>query len=352
MSEATNTQELETQEAPQTAEDKFFGVKTTHTKRKAEQGSESSEYEFEVVDDRPPEDRRPSKAASSDGDDDEELGQYSDKVQKRLNKLKFDYHEERRQREAAERMREEAVKIAQQYANKAQEQESLITRGEAALVEQIRERAQLNLEKAKDGYRRAYEEGDTDGVVNTQEQMVKAQAELAEIERYRGNIQTQNQNAQAYQQQAYQQEVARRVAQNVAAQQQQQPQVQVTPEAEEWASRNTWFMAEGHEDMTALAYGAHTQAVRSGIDVRSQEYFDYIDGKVRAAFPDYDWIESSDTDGRSASVTTSKPSTVVAPSARNNGAKPRKIRLTATQVALAKRLGLTNEQYARHAEML
>ena len=111
-------------------------------------------------------------------------------------------------------------------------------------------------------------------------------------------------------------------------------------------------MAEGHEDMTALAYGAHTQAVRSGIDVRSQEYFDYIDGKVRAAFPDYDWIESSDTDGRSASVTTSKPSTVVAPSARNNGAKPRKIRLTATQVALAKRLGLTNEQYARHAEML
>ena len=350
MSEAAETQDLENQEAPLSAEDKFFGVKTTHTKKgKAEEGSESSEFEFEIIDDRAPEDRRPPKASQSSEDDDEELGQYSEKVQKRLNKLKFDYHEERRQREAAERMREEAVKIAQQYATKTQEQESLITRGEAALVEQIRERAAASLEAAKQGYRKAYEEGDTDGVVDTQEQMVRAQAELAEIERYRNNLQTQNQNAQAYQQQVYQQEVARRAAENVAAQ---QPQVQVTPEAEQWAGKNTWFMAEGYEDMTALAYGAHTQAVRAGIDVRSQEYFDFIDGKVRAAFPDYDWLDSSDTDGRSAPVTTSKPSTVVAPSARNNGAKPRKIRLTATQVALAKRLGLTNEQYARHAEML
>jgi hypothetical protein len=351
MSEVIEDQVPEEQDSSHSAEEKFFGIKTTHGKKKqAETGSESSEYEFEIVDDRPQEDRRPAKASQSSSDDDEELGQYSDKVQKRLNKLKFDYHEERRQRESAERMREEAVKVAQQYANKAQEQESLISRGEAALVEQIRERAHLRLEQAKEGYRKAYEEGDTDGVVNTQEQMLKAQSELSEIERYRNNLNNQAQNAQAYQQQAYQQDIARRAAQNVAAQQQVQPQV--TPEAEQWAQKNNWFMAEGYEDMTALAYGAHTQAVRSGIDVRSKEYFDYIDGKVRSAFPDYDWSDSSDTNGRSATVTTNRPSTVVAPSARNNGAKPRKVRLTATQVALAKRLGLTNEQYARHAEML
>jgi hypothetical protein len=332
-------------------EEKFFGIKTTHgKKKKAEAGSESSEYEFEIVDDRPQEDRRPAKASQSSGDDDEELGDYSDKVKKRLNKLKFDYHEERRQRESAERMREEAVKVAQLYASKAQEQESLISRGEAALVNQIRERAQLHLAQAKDGYRKAYEEGDTDAVVNTQEQMLKAQSEIAEIERYRSNLNTQSQNAQAYQQQAYQQDIARRAAQNVAAQQRVRPQV--TPEAEQWAQKNSWFMAEGHEDMTALAYGAHTQAVRSGVDVRSKEYFDYIDTKVRSAFPDYDWLDSSDTNSRSATVTTNRASTVVASSARNNGSKPRKVRLTATQVALAKRLGLTNEQYARHAEML
>ena len=130
----------------------------------------------------------PQRASQSSEDDDEELGQYSDKVQKRLNKLKFDYHEERRQRESAERMREEAVKVAQQYASKAQEQESLITRGEAALVDQIRERAQLHLAQAKEGYRKAYEEGDTDGVVNTQEQMLRAQSEISDIEKYKNNL--------------------------------------------------------------------------------------------------------------------------------------------------------------------
>ena len=354
MSEATDAV---FEDVPASAEEKFFGVKTTHTKNKnAEGGSESDEYEFEIIDDRPPEDRRPAKAVeSSDNDNDEELGQYSEKVQKRLNKLKFDYHEERRQREAAERMREEAVKVAQQYAAKNQEQESLISRGEAALVDQIKERAQAHLDAAKQGYRKAYEEGDTDGVVNTQEQMVRAQAELSEIERYHNNLQSQNQQALAYQQQAYQQDVARRAAHDVAAQrsqQVQQPQVEVTPEAKEWAGHNPWFMAEGHERMTGAAYGAHEEAVRNGVDVRSSEYFDYIDSAMREQFPNYDWQDQGGTYSRSASVTASKPSTVVAPSARNNGAKPRKVRLTATQVALAKRLGLTNEQYAQHAEML
>ena len=73
---------------------------------------------------------------------------------------------------------------------------------------------------------------------------------------------------------------------------------------------------------------------------------------MRKSYPDYDWPDRSDTDGGDAPVTTNQPSTVVAPSTRNNGAKPRQVRLTATQVALAKRLGLTNEQYAKHAELI
>lgn len=99
--------------------------------------------------------------------------------------------------------------------------------------------------------------------------MLRAQSEISDIEKYKNNLNTQAQNAQAYQQQAYQQDIARRAAQNVASQQQ-QVQPQVTPEAEQWAQKNNWFMAEGYEDMTALAYGAHTQAVRSGVDVRSK----------------------------------------------------------------------------------
>jgi hypothetical protein len=105
-------------------------------------------------------------------------------------------------------------------------------------------------------------------------------------------------------------------------------------------------MRQGYEEMTALAYGAHEAAIRKGIQPNSPEYFDHIDNRMRAAFPEHDWSDQR-TDGRTATATTgSRPSSVVAPSARSNGAKPRKVQLTPTQVALAKRLGLTNKQYA------
>ena len=325
------------------SEDKFFGVKATFGKKAAE--PEDSDTDIEIVDDRPPEDRRPPKAKASDDDiDDEELGQYSEKVQKRLNKLKYEYHEERRQREAAERMREEAVRAAQQLANKTKEYESLVSRGEAALIEQIRERAQLSLAQAKDGYRKAYEEGDTENIIEAQEKMYRAQAELAEAEKYRSSHNQSAQQYQAQQEEARRQEMARQAALSVAQQQQAQPQV--SPEAQAWAEKNQWFMREGYEEMTALAYGSHTAAIRSGMSPNSPEYFDYIDNRMRAAFPEHDWSDQR-TDGRTATATTgSRPSSVVAPSARSNGAKPRKVQLTPTQVALAKRLGLTNKQYA------
>ena len=329
----------------QSAEDKFFGVKTTFSKKKPEKKPESSEFEFEVVDDRPPQDRRPPRESEPIELADEELDEYSEKVQKRLKGLKFDFHEERRQKEEANRMREEAVKVAQQYASKVQEQESLISRGESALVEQIKQRTEASLIMAKDAYKKAYEEGDTDAVVETQGQMMKAQTELSDINRYENNLSQSSQKQQ--QQQEYNQQLAR---QNAAAQQQQQ--VALTPEAKTWADNNDWFMQDGNEEMTSLAYGAHTTAVRQGIPVNTQNYFTFIDTAMRQRFPEYDWPDKSDTDGGDAPVTTSRPSTVVAPSARNNGAKPRKVRLTATQVALAKRLGLTNEQYARSADML
>ena len=127
----------------------------------------------------------------------------------------------------------------------------------------------------------------------------------------------------------------------------QQQQVQVDPEAQEWANKNPWFMQDGYEEMTSLAYGTHASLIKKGIQPNSSEYFRQIDRRLRNAFPEYDWQDNGDTDGRDATVTVNQPSTVVAPSARSNGAKPRKIRLTSTQLSLAKRLGLTPEQYAR-----
>tara|TARA_A100001515_G_C4559580_1_gene206146 strand:+ start:39 stop:1094 length:1056 start_codon:yes stop_codon:yes gene_type:complete len=342
MSEMQET--VETQES--SAEEKFFGVKTTIGRSQDnEEADSSSDLELEIVDDRPEEDRRAPKVESSaDDSDDDELSGYSERVQKRINKLRYEQNEERRQREAAERLREEAVNYAQAVTAKNKEYESLISRGEAALISQIKDKAQLALETARQQYKKAYEEGDTDNVVAAQESLIRAQSELTEADKYEQTLAKKpavNVSDDAYQQQVYQQQLAR---EQQFAQPQAQPQVE--PQAQEWAAKNPWFMRDGYEEMTSTAYGVHTALVKRGVAPNSTEYFETIDATMRQRYPDFDWQDSSDTDGRSASVTANQPSSVVAPSSRSNGAKPRKVRLTASQIALAKRIGLTNEQYA------
>lgn len=342
MSEAQ--EEMGFQES--SAEEKFFGVKTTIGRSSDnEEAVTDPDLELEIVDDRPEEDRRAPKASSSDGDiDDDELSGYSDRVQKRINKLRYEQNEERRQREAAERLREEAVSYAQAVTAKNKEYESLINRGEAALISQIKDKAQLSLESARQDYKKAYEEGDTDNVVAAQESLMRAQSELQEANKYEQSLANKPVTVadDAYQQQVYQQQLAREQA--VAQQQPQQPTVD--PEAQDWATKNPWFMSDGYEEMTSTAYGVHASLVKRGVAPNSAEYFETIDARMRQRYPDFDWQDSSDTYGRNAPVTSNQPSSVVAPSSRSNGAKPRKVRLTSSQIALAKRIGLTNEQYA------
>jgi hypothetical protein len=349
MSELNEVENNE-QQAPVAAslEDKFFGVKTKIVKREKDKSSDleaESDIELEVVDDRPVDDRRPAKTEASETSDEDELSGYSDKVQKRINKLRYEQNEERRQREAAERMRDEAVRVTQTLSNKNQEYESIIQRGESALVSQIKAKAQMTLENAKSVYRKAYEEGDTDTVVNSQEALYKAQAELAEAEKYENNI-SQHQ-AQVQQQAQYNQQFRNQIPQQ-APQQPVQQAPKVDPEAKEWADKNKWFMSPDSKRMTATAYGLHEEAiVDSGIKPNTLEYFDFIDKGMRESYPTFDWQDNSDTNGRTAPATANQRSTVVASSNRNNGAKPRKVQLTSTQVSLARKLGITPEQYAR-----
>jgi len=344
-------QEVETSQT--SPEERFFGVKTKIVKRAKDDVVEDkeSDIELEVVDDRPVEDQRPaktealSKDESNTSDDDDELSGYSDKVQKRINKLRYEQNEERRQKEAAERMRDEAVRVTQTLNNKNREYESIIQRGESALVGQIKTKAQMALENAKAVYKKAYEEGDTDTVVNSQETLYRAQAELAEAEKYEQNLQgQQNQRAQQAQ---YDQQYRTQVAQQVPQQPAQQAP-KVDPEAKEWADKNKWFMDSKNKRMTATAYGLHEEAiVDNNIKPNSPEYFEFIDGGMRESYPTFDWQDNSDPNGRIAPATASQRSTVVASSGRNNGAKPRKVQMTSTQVSLARKLGITNEQYAR-----
>jgi len=338
--------EVEAKSTETSPEERFFGVKTKIVKRSKDDAEEKeSDIELEVVDDRPPEDRRPAKTEESGEDTDDELSGYSEKVQKRINKLRYEQNEERRQREAAERMRDEAVRVTQTLNNKNQEYESIIQRGESALVGQIKAKAKMTLENAKAVYKKAYEEGDTDIVVNSQEALYNAQAELAEADRYERNIN--NHQAQLAQQAQYNQQYRAQTPQQPAPQAPQAPRVD--PEAKEWADKNKWFMSPNSKRMTATAYGLHEEAiVDNNIKPNTPQYFDFIDKGMRESYPRFDWQDNSDSNGRNAPATANQNrSTVVASSNRNNGAKPRKVQMTSTQVSLARKLGITNEQYAR-----
>ena len=327
--------EEQMEEQTMSTEDKFFGVKTTI-------GGEKSDVDVEVVDDRPPEDRRPpAKEAKEEEGGDEELEGYSDKVKKRINKLRYQQHEERRQREAAEKMREEAVRVAQKYADENKKYHAIIQEGEQYLVHQIRERANLALEQAKGQYRQAYEEGNTDKVVEAQEAMMRAQSEFQSADYQMNQMNAEHQRFAATTAQQPQQPQQ----QYQPYQEPQPPQAQEPPQptekAAKWAQDNPWFGQE--KDMTALAYGVHERLVRDeGYDPNSDEYFETIDRTMRSKFPEYFGDEEVSTEEPAAK----SPPVVTAPSSRNNGAKPRKVKLTRTQLSLAKRLGLTPEQYA------
>lgn len=309
-------------------EEKFFGVSAPLQIPEKETPSASEpEVELEIVDDMP---KQPTKQAEKE--DDEELSDYSEKVRKRINKLKYEQHEAQRQREAAEQMREEALRYAQQLVAKNQQYESLIQRGEGALVAQIKARANLALEQAKGLYKDAYEAGDAEKIIAAQEKLLNAQTEFREAEKHERVLQSRPKPQQ--------------VPQNYQLPVQQYQPPKPSDKALDWTKRNPWFGPQGNREMTALAYGVHETLIREqGVKPDTDEYYDKIDAAMRQRFPDY--FEKDDEVQVTVAPTQRTPSTVVASASRNNGAKPRKIQLTATQVSVAKRLGITPEQYAK-----
>ena len=285
-------------------------------------GDDDDGFEIEVVDDTPEEDRgKPRRAEGADPKvpDDDEIQSYSEGVQKRIKQLKFEYHEERRAKEEAARLQEEALKYAQQVQQENQRLLKTLEDGEGVLVNQAKGRVAAELDKAKAAYKAAYETGDPDALIEAQEKLTMLQNEKIRYENYK---------PQPRQQQAPQPQY-------------QQPTPQPnrpSDRALQWAQRNDWF--EKDSEMTGYAYGLHEKLVKSGVAPDTEEYYNQIDNAVRRVFPDrFDDVSFEET------APQRQTGNVVAPAARS-GKKPRKVQLTSTQVSLAKRLGLSNEQYA------
>lgn len=322
------------------SEDKFFGVKTQISK-KAEPApvEDAGDIEVKIVDDTPPEDRnRPTFSDDTPADDgitEEELKNYTGSAQKRINKLRAINNDDRRKREQAEKMRDEAVRVAQELVEKNKAQQDMLDRGESALIDSVKQKAKADYEAAKQNYRSAYEEGDTEKIVATQEAMNLAQYELKDIERKeQGKI--------------FAQKAREAQAKQAQAQPQQPVQPQLSQKQINWFEANEWYVKpknnqEKNMQKIATATDNYLQEVER-LDPESDEYYNTIDQTMRKYFPEY-----FGEDVRSGSEAPSTPSrvNVVAPANRNNGAKPRTVELTPTAVALAKRLGLSNEQYAK-----
>jgi len=288
----------------------------------------SSELDIEIIDDTPEADKgRPRRPEGQEPEipGDEEIANYSEGVQKRIKKLRFEFHEERRAKEETSRQLNEATSLARRLMDDKKRMEAALRKGEEILVESARGKVEADLDVARRKFKEAYDAGDADAIATAQERLAELSVQKVSAVNYRP-VYTQEEPAQ--EQQPYQQ-VTR---------------PPVDPKATEWARKNSWF----GRDQLLTDYAKHVHdriVVFDRIDPRTDEYWQTLDGEMRKRFPEM--FDDQGDDGRSERPVRQQTSNVVAPASRNSVAKPRKqVKLTATEVALAKRLGLTVEQYA------
>lgn len=289
----------------------------------------SNEVEIEIVDDTPEEDKgRPRRPEGKEPEipEDDEIAQYSEGVQKRIKKLRYEFHEERRAKEEAARQLNEATAFAKRLMDEKKRMEEALRKGEEILVENAKGKVESDLELARKKFKDAYDAGDADGIAAAQERIAELSVQKVSAANYRP---------------VYKEEVE---TQRIQPGYDPVVRPPTDPRAVDWAKKNTWFGRD--QLMTDYAKHIHDRiVVFDRIDPRSEDYWQTLDGEMRKRFPEM--FDDPVEDSRSERQVRQQTSNVVAPASRSTAAKPRKqVKLTATEVALARRLGLTVEQYA------
>ena len=281
---------------------------------------ENEKPEIEVVDDTPEADRYRTPMAEPPQDPtEEELATYSESVKNRFKHFTKGYHEERRAKEAAQREKDEALRLAQAMFEENKKLKGSVNQGQAVLLEQAKKVIGKEVEDAKRLYKEAYESGDADKLLDAQEALTTAKIRADKVNNFKP-----------------------------APLQERETPVQIAPQPQQaapvdekllaWQDQNQWFGS--NKRMTSYALGLHEELVENGIRVGSDEYYRRIDTDIRERFPDQVGA------GESADAKPQRTkSNVVSPATRSTA--PKKIVLTQTQVNLAKRLGVPLELYAR-----
>jgi hypothetical protein len=282
--------------------------------------------DIEVEDDTPEADRgrEPMPQEIVDELEADELEEYSEKVKLRLKQMKKVWHDERREKERYQREQNEALTAAQRYRQEAEQLRQTIAYGQESLVGSVKQNVEFELSEARRAYRDAYEAGDTDKILDAQEKLNTAQYRLEQLANYKPTLQAQ------------------------------ETEVQVTPEAVQiprpdqkttaWQERNQWFGLD--EEMTASAIGLDQKLKKQYGDkyIGTDEYWGAIDTTMRRRFPEY-FGDSEPASSDTRPTARTNKSAVVASASRSTSSK--KIVLRQSQLAIAKKLGLTAEQYAR-----
>jgi len=294
---------------------------------------EGDEIEIEVVDDTPEDDRNAEPLTADIVDDLEEAdekAEYSKNVKTKFKQYKKAWHDERREKEAALREQQEALTMAQKILDENKRLKNILQSGEKELINTYQTSAELELDKAKRNYKEAYDTGDSDKLLEAQEEMLTASFKYDKAKNFQPTVHFDENDVQI-----------------------QHPQVaqpQMDPKVAEWVTENPWFVDPEKDYMASYAKRVHNQlATKYGqAYVGTDAYFKTINKEVQRKFADeFDDTESNDGP---KGPRTQKLSTVVAPARRSTASK--KVVLTRTQVALAKKFNLTPEQYARELTKL
>jgi hypothetical protein len=291
---------------------------------KSKAQAKEDNFDIEVVDDRPEEDQGKKRSKAPMELSDEEMDEYSEKVRKRLQHFSKGYHDQRRAAEAAAKEREEALRYAQQIAEENKKLKGTVSKNQEAMLESAKKMAAEEHEKAKEQYKKAYESGEANAVVDAQEALTTAKMKVERVNTLK---------LPALQEDEYD------VQTQTTA-----PAQSVDDRATAWQAKNKWFGDD--DEMTSFALGLHQKLVKQGVNPRSDEYYEKINSRMRQVFPE---SFEGDDDHEEVTEERRRKTTVVASATRS--VAPKKITLTKTQVALANRLGVPLNEYAKQVAM-
>ena len=278
------------------------------------------DFELEIEDDTPEQDRnrQPLPKEMVQDLEEDELEEYSEKVKTRLKQMKKVWHDERREKESALREQQEAVSLAHNLVEENKKLKSRLSEGEKSLIMTATREAELDTQMAERAYKEAYDSGDSDQILEAQKKLNTTSNRLERLKGYKPSLQASENSVQNQPTQA----AAPRLDQKT----------------DSWRKQNTWFGQD--EEMTATALGLHQKLEKQygGQYIGTDEYWNTVNKTMQRRFPEYFGDEEPEKPQRTAA-------TVVASASRSTA--PKKIVLKQSQLALAKKLGLTPEQYAR-----